>query len=76
MAALRAMELGRRHLWQAVWKAKQRHVPLTAEPEAADLVACTSARAATWLWALLQDFADLQDIPMGWDDVPAAHPQA
>ena len=58
---------------RAVWKAKQRHVLLTA-PEAADLVTCMSARAATWLCAILQDFADLQDIPTGWDYVPADHP--
>ena len=73
MAALHAMELGRRHLWRAVRKANKSLVPLTA-PEAAELVTCTSARAAIWLWALLQDFADLQDIPKGWDDVQADHP--
>ena len=69
MAALHAMELGRRHLWKAVRKANQRRrVPLTGPAEAADLVTCMPAWAATWLWALLQDFADLQDIPPGWDD--------
>ena len=57
---------GGRHLWRAVWKAKQRHVPLTAL-EALGLVTCTSTRAATWLWALLQDLTDLHDIPVGWD---------
>ena len=69
MAALHAMELGWRHLWKAVRKVKQRHVPHTVA-EAADLVTCMSAQAATWLWALLQDFADLQ---AGWDDVSVDH---
>ena len=59
--------------WRAVRKAKQSLVPLAA-PEAAELVTCTSALATIWFWALLQDFADLQDIPTGWDDVQVDHP--
>ena len=44
-------------LWRTVWGAKQRHAPLTA-PEAMDLVAHMTMRAAIWLWALLHDSVD------------------
>jgi hypothetical protein len=59
MVALRAMELGRCHLWSAALAAH------TVGPSAL-LVASASRAASAWVWCLLQDFVDLQEVPDGW----------
>ena len=64
MAAIHAMELGRRHLWSLVKS--------SSPPR--DLVIQASRRASTQLWVLLQDFATLQSPPPSWESAGAHHP--
>ena len=68
MVALHAMELGRRHLWS--------HALSAHALGSAQLVESASRAASAWLWCLLQDFVDLQDVPDGWGGIlgTARHP--
>jgi hypothetical protein len=61
LAALNAMERGRRYL-----RAKHPRVTHLLER------ACT--RAVADFWASLHDFAGLGEPPKGWGDVSASHP--
>ena len=64
MVALRAMDLGRRHLWALSSS--------SAPPP--DVVTQASRRASAMFWLLLQDFATLHSPPDSWISVGPNHP--
>lgn len=68
MAAVHAMERGRRALWH---QALSDHRGEARDP---NLVSIASKEAVVLFWCLLQDLADLQSVPNGWTALPPDHP--
>ena len=82
LAALCAMDAGRRQLTACVLQARQAegrsstsHHPSAPSPSPAHLVAGAQRHAVARFWDLLQDLCAVGTVPAAWrSEVPASHP--